>query len=308
MRDISNVIIVGLGALGGIYAVKLQDHNPDCVRVLVDPERLKRYSADGVLFNGRRYDFRYVLPEPNPAKADLVIIATKADALPGAIAAIQPFVGDNTLILSLLNGVTSEQHIATAYGWEKVLYACFVGHGSTRVGNAITFDGVGRIVFGEAENRTHSPRVAALTRFFDAANITYEVPEDMLFALWRKFVLNVGVNQASAVLRASYGVFQRSEQALNIAIELMEEALTIARRIGIQNADAILPWALEFIRTTPPAFKSSMLQDMEAGAKTEVSIFGGTVCDLGQELGIPTPLNATFVKLIKALEEGNAGR
>jgi 2-dehydropantoate 2-reductase len=303
MRDIRKVIIVGLGAIGSIYAAKLKQYDPDCVRVLVDQQRLERYRAHGIVLNGVRHDFDYVLPGPSQAKADLILIATKADGLQNAIAAIEGFVHGETLILSLLNGITSEEQIAERYGWDKVLHAFFVGHGSTRSGNAVTFDGVGRIVFGKANAHTRTPGVDALCRFFDRAGIAYEIPDDILFAMWCKFVLNVGVNQASAVLRASYGTFQRSERAYTIALDLMQEAVLIAQRVGIHNADAILPWCKDFIRNMPPAFKSSMLQDTEAGNKTEVDIFGGAVCALGQKYGVPTPHNEMFLRLIKALEE-----
>jgi len=303
MREISKVIVIGLGAIGSIYAAKLKQFDPGCVRILIDRQRLERYRARGIVLNGNRIDFDYVLPGPDQEKADLVLIATKADALQDAITAIEDFVHDETIILSLLNGITSEEKIAERYGWEKVLHSYFIGHGSTRSGNAVTFDGVGRIVFGEADAHTRTPRVEAVCRFFERAGIAYDVPDDILFAIWRKFVVNVGVNQASAVLRASYGAFQSSEKTHSIAVELMQETVMIAQKVGIHNVDAILPWCIEFIRTMPPAFKSSMLQDIEAGNKTEVDIFGGAVCALGEKYGIPTPLNAMVFKLIKALEE-----
>ncbi len=303
MSDIKNVLVIGLGAIGSIYAAKLQQYDPTCVRVLVDQSRFERYKAQGILLNGVRQDFEYVLPEPNQEKADLILIATKADALPEAIIAIESFVHKETIILAHLNGITSEWLIAERYGWDKVLHSYFIGHGSTRSGNEITFDGVGRIVFGEANAHGRTPKVDAVGQFFDKAKIDYEVPEDILFSQWCKFVVNVGINQASAILRASYGDFQRSEKAHAIVVELMQEAVLIAQKVGINNAEALLPWAENFISNMPPAFKSSMLQDIEAGKKTEVDMFGGAVCAIGEKYGVPTPQNANFLKLIKALEE-----
>lgn len=302
MKDISKVVIVGLGAIGSIYAEKLQRYDAGSVRVLIDQPRLERYKANGIILNGIRHDFNYVLPEPNQEKADLILIATKADALQDAITAIEPFIHDETIIMSLLNGITSEELIAQRYGWDNLLHTYFIGHGSTRSGNAITFDGVGRIVFGEANATNRTPRVDAVGRFFDAAGIDYEVPDDILFSMWCKFIVNVGINQASAVLRATYGDFQRSAAAYAIVEGLMQEAWLIASKAGIHNADAMLPWCKTFIRTMPPAFKSSMLQDIEAGKKTEVDIFGGAVCSLGQKYGVETPQNALFLKLIRAVE------
>ncbi len=303
MGDIENIVVIGLGAIGSIYAAKLQQVDPGCLRVLVDPSRLERYQANGIVLNGVRHDFNYVLPGPDQEKADLILVATKADALPDAIDAIEGFVGNETIILSLLNGITSEDMIAERYGWDHVLHAYFVGHGSMRTGNEVTFDGVGRVVFGAAKAQARTPKVEAVCRFFDGAGIGYEVPDDILFSQWCKFVLNVGINQASAILRADYGAFQRSERVYAVALDLMQEAVAVAERVGIRNIDGLLPWCDNFIRHTPPAFKSSMLQDIEAGKKTEVDIFGGAVCALGQKYGLPTPYNATFVSLIKALEE-----
>ena len=308
MSDIKNVMVVGLGAIGSIYAAKLKAYDPNCVRVLIDQQRLERYQTNGIVLNGVRYDFHYALPETNGKKADLILIATKADGLTEAINAIAGFIHDETIVLALLNGVTSEDLIAARYGWNRVLHSFFVGHGSTRSGNAIMFDGVGRIVFGEANASGRRARVDKVCRFFDQAGIAYEVPDDILFSQWCKFVLNVGINQASAILRASYGDFQRSAKAYNIALGLMQEAIAVAEKVGIHQIDGLLPWCENFIRNTPPAFKSSMLQDIEAGKKTEVDIFGGAVCALGEKYDVPTRQNALFVTLIKALEEVEASR
>lgn len=307
MKAIQSALIVGLGAIGSIYATKLQQYDPQCVRVLVDETRLARYTSQGIVMNGVRQDFRYVLADQTADQADLIVIATKADALDEAIRAIDGFVHDGTVILALLNGISSEETIAARYGWDKVLHSYFIGHGSTRSGNAVTFDGVGRIVFGEAGATGRTARVARVCAFFDRAGIDYDVPEDILFSMWCKFVVNVGINQASAVLRASYGDFQRSAKAYAYVEGLMQEAVLIAGAAGISQSEKLLPWSEHFIRNMPAGFKSSMLQDIEAGKKTEVDLFGGTICRMGAQYGIATPQNALFLSLIRALEEMQGG-
>jgi 2-dehydropantoate 2-reductase len=302
MSEIKKVVVIGLGAIGGIYAAKLKQYDPTCVRVLVDQQRIERYQTQGIVLNGVRYDFDYVLPDAKAEKADLILIATKANALPDAIKAIANFVHDETLILALLNGITSEEKIAERYGWDKVLHSYFVGHGSTRTGNAITFDGVGRIVFGEANAVTPMPKVEAVRRFLDKAQIDYEVPDDILFSMWCKFVVNVGINQTSAIFRGTYAALRENQKAYAFVLELMREAVLVAQKVGIRNVEGLLPWAENLIHNMPP-HKSSMLQDIEAGNKTEVDMFGGAVCALGEKYGVPTPQNALFLRLIKALEE-----
>jgi 2-dehydropantoate 2-reductase len=303
MQRISNVALIGLGAIGSIYATALQEYDPACLRVIVDAARKDRYTQEGVIFRGKRYDFTYVTPSEITTPADLILIATKAGGLDAAIEMIAPLVGPATQILPLLNGITSEDTVAARYGWEHVLYAFFTGHISTRQGRTVLFDGTGTLVFGEAENRTLSTRVAALRDFFDAVGIRYQIPEDMLFALWRKFIVNVGFNQASAVLRAPYGVFQTCDAAVALARELMDECAAVARQVGIHHPEDLIRSGMEIITTQDPASKSSMLQDVEAGRPTEVALFGETLCQLGERHHVPTPMNATFARIITAIDQ-----
>lgn len=305
MKEIRNIAIVGLGAIGSVYAVKFHEYNTQCLQVIVDETRYEKYMKVGLVFNGKRYDFNYALPGDHANKADLVIVATKSSGLESALETMESFVGDNTIILSPLNGITSEEIIAEKFGWNKVLYSLFIGHISTRRAKEVEHDGVGTLVFGEADNTVVSENVAAVRDFFDKIGADYEIPQDMLFALWSKFMINVGFNQASAVLLAPYKVFHECSKPMDIAYELMKEVIAIAHKAGIKNADKMLDSAMGVIHAMPPAAKSSMLQDVEARRKTEVDLFAGTVCERGRKYGVATPCNDVFLKLIEAIDQKN---
>jgi 2-dehydropantoate 2-reductase len=233
------------------------------------------------------------------------LIATKSSGLQEAIRVIEGFVGPDTIIISLLNGISSEEIIAEKFGRDKILYSLFIGHISTRVGNIITHDGVGTIVFGEADNTVISEKTAAARDFFDKAGIDYKIPPNMFFALWSKFMINVGFNQASAVLLAPYKVFHECDKAMDIAYKLMEEVIAIAGKAGARNPDKMLESAMGIVRAMPPEAKSSMLQDVEGKRLTEVDIFAGTVCKLGEKYGVSTPYNDVFLRVIRAIEQKN---
>lgn len=94
MKDIKNVLICGVGAVGSIYADKIQSYDSESLRVLVDENRLKRYLENPIVFNGRELNFNYVLPDENNFKADLIIIATKFCGLNDAINNIKNFVNE----------------------------------------------------------------------------------------------------------------------------------------------------------------------------------------------------------------------
>ena len=117
MNKINNVIICGLGAIGTIYAEKLKGCTN--LKILADEKRIERYKKNPVIFNGKKCDFDFILPDEKNFKADLIIISVKNSGLVDAAASIKNFVDENTIILSLLNGISSEEYLASFYGWEK---------------------------------------------------------------------------------------------------------------------------------------------------------------------------------------------
>ena len=305
MKEIKKVLICGLGAIGSIYAVKILKHKDVELSVLVDRARLIRYRQEPLIFNGEKYCFDYVTAD-DQFIADLIIIATKSSALDSILVDLKGFVAQDTVILSLLNGLESEDRITEVFGQDKVLYSYYIGHTSTRVGRNVSHDGVYKTVFGEKYNNEYSNNVLTVKNFFDKTGINYEIPVDMEYARWWKFLVNVGYNQASAVLNASYGDFQKSEQANKLAIKLMNEAVEIARVCGVKNTERLIPEVLEVVSTMVPETKTSMLQDVEAGRKTEVDIFAGYISELGKKYGIKTIYNDMFLEIIKAIDDKNS--
>lgn len=308
MKDIRSALIVGAGAVGASVASIMHASEPGSARVLADPARLARYAAQGFLINGRRFDFPLVASRSRAAageEPDLVILAVKNQHLEQAMTDMRPFVGPDTLILSLLNGITSEDDLAAAFGREKVPYAMILGIDAVREGEAMSFSGAGKIHFGDASNRAGalSERISRIASFFDRTGIGYVVPEDMIRSLWYKFMINVGINQASAVLRAPYGVFQRLPEAKEAMFGAMRELILISRAKGTGLSEADLDsWYGTLLGLSPDA-KTSMLQDVEAGRKTEVEAFAGTVMALGEQTSVPTPANRLFFNLIRTIEQ-----
>jgi len=279
------------------------------VSILADPVRARRYDAEGFSLNGERVFFP-ILPAgmpPQPGEnPDLIIVAVKRHHLEEAIADMSPYVGPSTLILSLLNGITSEDDIAAAFGREKIPYAMILGIDAVREGSATTFSSSGKIHFGEARNPAGawSEKVSCIAELFDRCGMAYAVPEDMVRSLWYKFMINVGINQSSAVLRAPYGLFQRLPEAQSVMESAMREVVALSRVLGtgLDEGD-IRSWGATLAALSPDA-KTSMLQDVEARRKTEVEAFAGTVLALGEKSGVPTPVNRLLFDMLRAIEQG----
>lgn len=302
---IESVALVGLGAMGCSYLGKITETLPrDAVQVIADGKRAERYRKNGVTLNGKRLDFP--VAEPGTLRpADLVIFTVKFNQLEEAIALAKGAVGPDTIVISLLNGITSEEVIAAAYGWDKVLLSLSLGIDATRAGDATSVTVYGVIPFGEARNKPgeYSGRVLRLKEFFDRVGLRSEIPEDMKLALWRKFMLNVGVNQTSAVVGTGYGALQKEGAARDIAVAAMREVTALAPREGITLGEKDIEQAMAVMMTLSPDGKCSMLQDIEARRKTEVAIFGGTVLALAAKHGVAAPVNDMLVRILRAKEE-----
>lgn len=300
MKEIKNVLVCGIGAVGSIYADKIEKFTPQNLRVLVDEARLERYKKNPTVFNGRVLDFNYILPNDTSFKADLIIIATKFDGLNDVIKNIKNFVYDDTVILSLLNGVTSEKIIAKTYGREKLLYSYFIGHSAIRDGRNITHDDVNTIVYG-SENSNDFENVERIQDFFEQAGINYLIPDDIIHSLWLKYMLNVSANQTTAILRMNFGEMLENDKCMDFAINVMKEVQAIAKAEGVRNTESMINETIEHLHTMIPEGKTSMLQDVDAGRKTEVEMFAGTVIKLGKEFGIPTPYNKIIKEMIEII-------
>ena len=295
MNGIKNVLICGIGAVGSIYAQKIQKFSPKDLKILVDEERFTRYSKNPMVFNGKDLVLDYVLPENKDFKADLIIIATKYDGLSDAVKNIKNFVKSDTIILSLLNGVTSESIIAKEYGQDKLLLSYFIGHSAMREGRFITHDGAGKIVFGS--KNVDKSRELRVKEFFDRVGIDYEIPDDMEHALWLKFMMNVSTNQPSAILRMTFGEMNANEKFLEFSRKLMREVQAVAKAEGVKNTDIMIDEALEAVSEMIPEGKTSMLQDVLAGRKTEVEMFAGAMIEFGKKHNIPVPYNRFMYEL-----------
>jgi 2-dehydropantoate 2-reductase len=301
MTMINSVAILGAGAMGAAYAAMFFDASGFDVRFVADGARYARLRS-GVTVNDRHYPIQAVRPEEAGAPADLLLVALKHHHLSAALPLMEKFIGERTIILSVMNGLTSEEIVGERYGLEKLVYAIAVGIDALRDGDHFLFSRPGKIFFGPTA-QTAGDRLERLAEALTRAGIANEIPPDIQRTLWWKFMINVGVNQASAVLRAPYGVFQTSAEARALMETLMEEVLALAPKAGVALGRKDIDEWNRVMAGLAPHGKTSMLQDIEAGRKTEVDIFAGTMVELGERFHVPTPVNAAVLHIIRALEE-----
>jgi 2-dehydropantoate 2-reductase len=304
--SIKTVSIIGAGALGAVYAAMLYDMDPGCVTFVARGERAERLRRKGVIVNGKPYHIPVLTAEDRAVPADLVIVAVKYQHLDDGIRDMKNRVGAETLILSVMNGIESEERIGAVYGMDKILYCVSVGIDALRDANRVVYTTQGKLFIGEADNSVLTQRVRHIQALFDRAGIVYETPPDMMRILWWKFMINVGINQASAVLRAPYAVFQAAGEARELMDAAMREVVHLAGKAGVDLAEADIRGFDPYLFRLSPQGKTSMLQDVEAGRKTEVEMFAGRVIELGRRYDVPTPVNRSLFAQIRKIESDSA--
>ncbi|MDF2524840.1 MAG: ketopantoate reductase [Clostridiales bacterium] len=301
--EIKTVSIIGLGALGILFGNQMSKKMPKGdLRIIADNDRIKKYKAEGVYCNGERCDFDFVASDELCAPADLIIFTVKYNGLKDAIHAVRNHVGENTLILSALNGISSEAVIGETYGMDKVLYCVAQGMDAVKEGNKLTYHNMGILCFGEKEPGFISEKVKRVAEFFKNVGVPHEAVTDMYKRQWGKFMLNVGVNQIVAVNESNYADIQKEGTARDTMIAAMREVMALSEREGINLNEEDLNYWLKVLSTLSPEGKPSMRQDMEARRYSEVELFAGTVIELGKKYGVMTPVNKMLYDKVKLME------
>lgn len=308
MDRITRVSIVGMGALGVLYGdFFARTLGLEQVTFLADRERVERYRDTPVYCNGRRWNFA-VRPgdEPDPkGPAELLIFAVKATALEASVPMVRNQVGKDTVILSVLNGITSEAVIGEILGMEHMLYCVAQGMDAVKMGNKLTYSHMGQICIGiPGHEPWKEAMLESVTELFERTGLPYTREPDILRRLWCKWMLNVGVNQTVMVEEGTYGTVQRPGPARQMMKAAMAEVVALAQREGIQVTMEDLDAYVDLIDSLNPDGMPSMRQDGLARRPSEVEFFAGTVIRRAEAAGLDVPVNRELYRRIKEMESG----
>ena len=306
---IKSVLMAGAGAVGLPTAETIFKAEPQSISILAKGERLERYQKKGLWVNGEKLDFHFSHGEI----ADLIIIACKFYHLDQIIEDIGPSVGKDTIILSILNGISSEEIIGSKLGHQRLPLAMILGTDALFKDGEAKYSRKGIIHFGDAEGK-NGDREEAIKEFFTRTGVGFELEHDMKRALWYKYMFNVGANQTTAILRLPYSAIQNKgelgeiPEARLLCEKGMQEVIAIANAEGIDLNKDDMENYLEKINLLDPTSYTSMCQDVLAGRKTELEMFSPTIMKLGKKHNIPVPVNEIFYLQLRTIENINRER
>ena len=303
---IKKVAILGAGAVGSYVIEGISGCREIRLGGIAEGERNTRRRRAGCTINGVSYHPE-VWTYQETDKIDLLIVSVKYGALPTALDTIKQATSQNTIVMSLMNGVDSEEIIAERVG-EKHLINSVIKIASHKEDDGYHFnpETTMGIIFGETNVPFESPRVQAIKVLFENTGIHFRATEYIREEMWSKFRLNVCNNLPQAILGTGVGCYQDSVHMKAISDGLRHELETIALAKGIDMRKTAAKSGHG--SAVPASARYSTLQDLDAGRHTEIDMFSGALVRMGKELGIPTPYNEYTYHMVKAMEEKNDGK
>lgn len=305
MSRIKSVAVIGAGALGLLYALDLKKVPGIDLFFGVGSDRYSRIKEGDFVINKVHHHFNVrnlQADEVSYCAADLVIVAVKNHHLESILPLLNNCIDDDTIVISVLNGINSETFLEEHFPGADVLYSVALGMDAVKEGANLTFTNPGKLILGSRNNNPKTKGLEKLTAVLDSAGIKCEISEDIHRSVWWKWMINIGVNQASAVTGASYYYFQKDRNAQALMEDAMRETILVAKASGVDLRDKDIDDFYTVLNTLGPTGKTSMLQDIENRRKTEVDAFAGKLIELADDLGIDTPVNKLLLKIIKIKE------
>lgn len=309
------IVVVGPGAIGCLFAAYLARAGSMVWLLDHRPERAKQIGERGITVESERGDFHVQMKvTAKPAEirsADLLILCVKANNTADAAARLQGTIPPQSHLLTLQNGLGNVERLGEFFDSSRIL-AGATSHGATLLDvGRVRHAGYGEIWIGETGGTSSSlagrEKLQNLAATLNRAGLQAQVVDDIEAVLWRKLMVNVGINALTAILGVPNGELLRIHECTNLMDGAVAEAVKVARHCGINlNPTEEIERVRAVCRSTTTNI-SSMLQDVRRKKKTEIDQLNGVVVKMAAMYGTTAPVNEVLTALVRSLEAGNSG-
>ncbi len=302
------IAILGAGAVGGYFGARLAAGGTD-VTFVARGAHLATIQRDGLRVISQRGDvhLRDVKAVGDIGKVgavDLVIVGVKLWDMELAAATIKPLAERGAAVLSLQNGVHKDEVLREILPPGAVIGGlCYIAAVIAEPGT-IRHDGtMQRIIFGEYDG-TRTARIEAFNQACIAGGIDTDISNEIERLIWEKYVFLVGLSATKAAIRQTIGPIRENPAARALLFDIMNETVAVGRAKGVPLAPDFAADRLAFCDTLPASMTSSMHHDLDRGKRMELPWLSGGVAALGEELGIPTPMNRAVTSILSMYASG----
>ncbi|HXX83110.1 MAG TPA: 2-dehydropantoate 2-reductase [Casimicrobiaceae bacterium] len=303
------ICFLGAGALGSAIGGALAEGGADVTLVDAWQAHVDAINRGGLKLRESGVDrtvrVRAVSDAAAVGPVDLVIVLVKSYHTRDAIERAAALLGPQTMVMSLQNGMGHEDILGEVVGRERVLGGkTYLGGVLLAPGHVIAGLKGKETIVGELDG-PRSDRVHRVAAAFNQAGLTTLVSDNIRGTIWDKLLINVATGALAGITRLTYGALYRVPEVKACALAAIAEGIAVAKAEGValSYVDPEGPW-IKAAEGLPAEFKTSMLQSLEKGTKTEIDFINGAVVRGGARCGIPTPVNQALVACIKGIEAG----
>lgn len=283
------VLVLGAGGLGGYFGGRLAQAGRD-VTFLVREPRAARLHADGLRIESALGDTVLQVKTCTEARSvgpcDLVLLSCKAYDLDDAIATVRPAVGPGTSVLPLLNGLAHLARLDTAFGADAVLgglahiSVTLAGDGTVR-----HFGKLDTLTFG-SRHADQGERCARIATLFDGVPFTTRQSDTIVQDMWEKFAFITAAASATCLMRAPVGAILDTVDGQRLIETILAECDGVAAASGHPIRAKAARWSRDLLTQRGSAFTTSMLRDLQAGARIEADHLQGDMIARADTLGV----------------------
>lgn len=293
------ILIIGAGAIGGYFGGRLLEKGED-VTFLVREGRKQQIEQHGLVIESVHGDMSFqpklILSGEEPEGFDVILLSTKAYHLKTAIDDIQPFVGEETMILPLLNGISHLEPLIKAFGEHRVLGGlCFIETTLGENGKIIQKSPSHSLLFGERSG-LESDRILRLQQSFSRTKANFVYSNEIMKEMWLKYLFISTFSGVTTLMRSPIGPIRENENGMRVIKGVLQEVSIIMEKIGAPSSEEIKLSRLKKIEGLNFEMKSSMQRDMEKGLLTEGDHFYQYWLDHAKTYKISTP----YIEMIYA--------
>lgn len=299
------IAVVGAGAMGSIFGARFAQAGHDTVLVDVAAPLVERINDAGVtVVRGDEETVTRVPATSDPASVgpvDLVVFCVKCYHTESAAELARPLVGPDTVVASLQNGWGNGDVLAAAFPPEQVVVGVTYNSGTVLDVGRVAHPGVGPTTMGPfADGATAGAELLAGALADGGLEAAVAVP--VRPEIWKKLILNAATLPTAALTGMNAGALTAHAEMRALVTDTAREAVAVARALGYEiDEDERVAYIHGLLERAGPT-KASMLQDFEAGRRTEIDVINGAVVRAADEHGVPVPLNRAFCRLVAGWE------
>ena len=300
------ICIIGTGAMGSVYAGLLGDTDNEVWAIDRWQAHIEAIRNNGLRVEGKSGDRTVNLKATTNAKeagtCDLVIIATKAMHVVEAAESVKPIVDQNTIVLTIQNGLGSFEKVADILGPQRVIVGIAGGFGaSIKKPGHVHHNSMEFVHLGEL-NGPVTTRLAEVAQIWDDAGFNVKVFDDIHQLVWEKLICNACFSGTCAITEMTVGDVMADENAWQVASGCATEAFNVAKARGIHiDFDDPVEYVSNFGSKIPDA-RPSMLLDHLEGRPSEIDVINGAIPREGEKVGVATPINTVVSALVRSKE------